>query len=138
MPCYIVTLTNDEIQELKALVQKGGKGYRIKHAKILLKLDQKPENKAWIYDCICDAYGTFHAAISHWNRDPMAKAVPLPALWTPIIRMTHSTPSPKQLKTRCVRLPKPTKSPFVSSSKALRQMVSVKIWAGYVTRKTQR
>ena len=47
MPRYIVTLTNDEIQELKALIQKGGKGYRIKHAQILLKLDQKPENKAW-------------------------------------------------------------------------------------------
>ena len=46
MPRYIVTLTNDEIQELKALIQKGGKGYRIKHAQILLKLDQKPENKA--------------------------------------------------------------------------------------------
>ncbi|GFI48458.1 hypothetical protein IMSAGC019_03793 [Lachnospiraceae bacterium] len=35
MPRYIVTLTNDEIQELKALIQKGGKGYRIRHAQIL-------------------------------------------------------------------------------------------------------
>lgn len=26
MPRYIVTLTDNEIQELKALVQKGGKG----------------------------------------------------------------------------------------------------------------
>ncbi len=26
MPRYIVTLTNDEIQELKALIQKRGKG----------------------------------------------------------------------------------------------------------------
>lgn len=41
MPRYIVTLTNEEIQELKRLVQKGGKGYRIKYAQILLKLDQK-------------------------------------------------------------------------------------------------
>lgn len=57
MPRYIVTLTNDEIQELKAIIQKGGKGYRIKHAQILLKLDQKPENKAWTYDRIKDAYG---------------------------------------------------------------------------------
>jgi hypothetical protein len=45
MPRYIVTLTEEEKQELKLLVQKGGKGYRIKHAQILLKLDQKPENK---------------------------------------------------------------------------------------------
>ena len=39
------TLTNDEIQELKALIQKGGKGYRIKHAQILLKLERKPEKQ---------------------------------------------------------------------------------------------
>ena len=44
MPRYVVTLTDGEIQELKALVQKGGKGYRIRHAQILIKLDQKPEN----------------------------------------------------------------------------------------------
>ena len=64
MPRYIVTLMNDEIQELKALVQKGGKGYRIKHAQILLKLDQKPENESWTYDRICDAYSTCHATIA--------------------------------------------------------------------------
>ena len=34
MPRYIVTLTNDEIQELKAVIQKGGKGYRIDTAKV--------------------------------------------------------------------------------------------------------
>ena len=38
MPRYIVTLTDVEVQELKTIVQKGGKGYRIKHAQILLKL----------------------------------------------------------------------------------------------------
>ena len=64
MPRYIVTLTNDETQELKALVQKGGKGYRIKHAQILLKLDQKPENAAWTYDRIKDAYGASHSTIA--------------------------------------------------------------------------
>lgn len=64
MPRYIVTLMDDEIQELKALIQKWGKGYRIKHAQILLKLDQKPENGAWTYDHICDAYGTSHRTIA--------------------------------------------------------------------------
>lgn len=64
MPRYIVTLTNDETQELKALVKKGGKGYRIKHAQILLKLDQKPENAAWTYDRIKDAYGASHSTIA--------------------------------------------------------------------------
>ena len=64
MPRYIVTLTEEEIQGLKLLVQKGGKGYRIKHAQILLKLDQKPENKAWTYDRIKDAYGASRNTIA--------------------------------------------------------------------------
>lgn len=64
MPRYIVTLTNDEIQELKTLIQKGGKGYRIKHAQILLKLDQKPENEEWTYDHIKDAYGASRSTIA--------------------------------------------------------------------------
>ena len=64
MPRYVLTLTDDEIQELKALVQKGGKGYSIKHAQILLKLDQKPENKAWTYDRIKDAYGASRSTIA--------------------------------------------------------------------------
>ncbi len=45
MPRYIVKLTNDEIQERKALIQKGGKGYRIKHAQILLKLVRSLKTK---------------------------------------------------------------------------------------------
>lgn len=64
MPRYDVTLTNDEIQTLEALIQKGGKGYRIKHAQILLKLDQKPENKDWTYDRIKEAYKANHATIA--------------------------------------------------------------------------
>ena len=43
MPRYVVTLTDEEKKDLKALIQKGGKGYRIKHAQILLKLDKRPE-----------------------------------------------------------------------------------------------
>ena len=64
MPRYIVTLTDVEVQELKTMVQKVGKGYRIKHAQILLKLDQKPENKAWTYDRIKDAYGASRSTIA--------------------------------------------------------------------------
>ena len=45
MPRYTVTLTDEEEKELKALIQKGGKGYRIKYAQILLKLDKRPEMK---------------------------------------------------------------------------------------------
>lgn len=64
MPRYIVTLTDDEIQELKGLIQKGGKGYRIKHAQILLKLDQKPKNADWTYDRIKEAYGVSNGTIA--------------------------------------------------------------------------
>ena len=57
---YIVQLTEEERQELDALVQRGKtQGYRIKHAQILLKLDEIPENQEWTYDKIKEAY---HAA----------------------------------------------------------------------------
>ena len=39
------------------LVEKGRtQGYRIKHAQILLKLDEIPENQEWTYDKIKEAY----------------------------------------------------------------------------------
>ena len=64
MPRYVVTLTEDEICELKGIIQKGGKGYRIKHAQILLKLDHRPENDSWTYDRIQEAYGANHNTIA--------------------------------------------------------------------------
>lgn len=64
MPRYVVTLTDEEIQELSTIIQKGGKGYRIKHAQILLKLNHIPENKTWTYDRIRDAYGASHRTIA--------------------------------------------------------------------------
>lgn len=54
---YIVTLTEEERETLRALIEKGKtQGYRIKHAQILLKLDEIPENREWTYDKIKDAY----------------------------------------------------------------------------------
>jgi transposase len=64
MPRYNVTLSDDERRELQELVQKGGKGYRIRHAQILLKLDKRPENEEWTYDRIKAAYGSSHNAIA--------------------------------------------------------------------------
>ena len=64
MPRYIVRLTEEEQKELQTLVQKGGKGYRIKHAQILLKLDKRPENEEWTYDRIKEAYGAAHSTIA--------------------------------------------------------------------------
>ena len=64
MPRYNVTLTNEEREKLKVLIQKGGKGYRIKRANILMKLDKIPENKEWTYNRIQDAYGARHTTIA--------------------------------------------------------------------------
>lgn len=64
MPRCDVTLTEDEIQELKGIIQKGGKGYRIKHAQALLKLDKRPDNADWTYDRIQEAYGMSRATIA--------------------------------------------------------------------------
>ena len=57
-------MTSSEIEELESIIQKGGKGYRIKHAQILLKLDDKPENSEWTYDRIKDAYNAAHSTIA--------------------------------------------------------------------------
>jgi hypothetical protein len=56
MEKYWVRLTDEEREELNKLIQKGGKGYRIKHAQILLKLDQRLENAGWTYERIKSAY----------------------------------------------------------------------------------
>ena len=64
MERYKVTLTDEERQELQSLIQKGGKGYRIKHAQILLKLDQRPENDEWTYNRIQSAYSASHVTIA--------------------------------------------------------------------------
>jgi len=64
MARYKVTLTEEERQGLEKLIQKGGKGYRIKHAQILLKLNAIPENEEWTYDRIQEAYGATHTTIA--------------------------------------------------------------------------
>jgi len=61
---YKVTLTDEERRDLHKLIQKGGKGYRIRHAQILLKLDDIPENKGWTYEKIREAYGAVPATIA--------------------------------------------------------------------------
>jgi len=54
---YRVTLTADERNELKQLINHGRTaGYRIKHAQILLALDETPENLQWTDKKIAGAY----------------------------------------------------------------------------------
>ena len=64
MPRYNVTLSSEERDELQTIIQKGGKGYRIRHAQVLLKLDKIPENNEWTYDRIQSAYKSSHATIA--------------------------------------------------------------------------
>ena len=64
MQRYNVILTEEERQSLRKLVKKGGKGYRIRHAQNLLKLDQTPENEEWTYDRIKSAYSTTNSTIA--------------------------------------------------------------------------
>ena len=54
---YIVIKTNEERNMLREIIAKGRtQGYRIKHAQILLKLDEIPENREWTYAKIKEAY----------------------------------------------------------------------------------
>ena len=64
MSRYNVTLTAEERDGLQTIIQKGGKGYRIRHAQVLLKLDKIPENSEWTYDRIQEAYKSSHATIA--------------------------------------------------------------------------
>lgn len=62
---YYVTLTDDERRYLSEMIQKGKtQGYRIKHAQILIKLDEIPENKEWTIKRIGEAYQAGHSSIS--------------------------------------------------------------------------
>lgn len=61
---YKVKLTDNEREELQRLIQKGGKGYRVKHAQILLKLDDIPANSGWTYERIKSAYNVSNGTVS--------------------------------------------------------------------------
>ena len=55
---YRVTLSEDERERLQNLIRKGkAAGYRIRHAQILLALDEIPENESWTDEKIGKAYG---------------------------------------------------------------------------------
>jgi len=54
---YRVTLTADEREKLQDLIRKGKTaGCRIRHAQILLALDEIPENESWTDEKIGKAY----------------------------------------------------------------------------------
>jgi hypothetical protein len=61
---YRVTLTGEERAVLQRLIQKGNTaGYRIRHAQILLALDEIPANEHWTVAKIGDAYDARQRAV---------------------------------------------------------------------------
>ena len=63
---YRVTLTEEEREILKNLIQKGHTaGYRIRHAQILLALDETPANESWTDEKIAIAYGSHIRSIGN-------------------------------------------------------------------------
>ena len=66
---YHVTLTVEERKQLKQLISKGKtEGYRIRHAHILLALDEIEENKEWTDKLIAKAYHTTEKSIGNLRR----------------------------------------------------------------------
>ena len=63
---YIVTLTAEERENLEKILQKGKvSGFRMRHAAILLKLDEIPENKEWTSKAIAKAHNTNENSVTH-------------------------------------------------------------------------
>ena len=66
---YRVTLTGEERTELKQLIAKGRTaGYRIRHAQMLLALDEIPENVEWTDKKIAAAYGGHQRTIGNLRK----------------------------------------------------------------------
>jgi transposase len=66
---YRVTLTGEERDSLRRLVQKGNTaGYRIRHAQLLLALDEIPANESWTDDKLGKAYGVHIRTIGNLRK----------------------------------------------------------------------
>jgi hypothetical protein len=66
---YRVTLTDEERQSLRHLVNKGNTaGFRIRHAQILLALDEIPANEHWSDERIGAAYGCRQRSIGELRK----------------------------------------------------------------------
>ena len=66
---YRVTLTEEERNHLMRIISKGKTaGYRIRHAHILLAVDEIEDNKEWTDKSIARAYHTTERSISNLRR----------------------------------------------------------------------
>lgn len=85
MPRYKVTLTEEERERIGKIIQKGGKGYQIRHAQILQKLDKTAGKEEWTYEEISKAYGATHTTIAG-----IAKRFVFEGLEAALGRKTHN------------------------------------------------
>jgi hypothetical protein len=66
---YHVTLTEEERTKLMRIISKGRtEGYRIRHANILLAVDEMEDNKDWTDRSIAKAYHTTEKSIGNLRR----------------------------------------------------------------------
>jgi len=66
---YKVTLTKAERAELEEIISKGKtQGYRIRHAQILLAVNDIPDNKEWTDKKIAKAYNTTEKSVGNLRR----------------------------------------------------------------------
>ena len=66
---YRVTLTTEEREFLRKLIQKGNTaGYRICHAQLLLALDEIPDNESWTDEKIARAYDVHMRTIGNLRK----------------------------------------------------------------------
>jgi hypothetical protein len=66
---YRVTLTEEEREFLRKLIQKGNTaGYRIRHAQLLLALDEIPANESWTDQKIGKAYNAHIRTIGNLRK----------------------------------------------------------------------
>jgi hypothetical protein len=66
---YRVTLTEEEREFLQKLIKRGKTaGYRIRHAQLLLALDEIPDNESWTDEKIGKAYGAHVRSIGNLRK----------------------------------------------------------------------
>ena len=71
-----VTLTDNEREELKNLIARGNtQGYKIRHAQMLLALDEMSANRDWTDKKIAKAYGTVEKSVGNLRRRFVEKGI---------------------------------------------------------------
>ena len=64
-----VTLKSEEREKLKNMIARGNtEGYKIRHAQMLLALDEIPENREWTDKKIAKAYGGVEKSVGNLRR----------------------------------------------------------------------